>query len=226
MANLLDALGKQVLVGDGAVAAYLYAEGVPLGRSFEGLNLTEPDRVTAAHRVYLEAGAEVIATNSFAANRSALKRHGLDDKANEINWKAAKLALGEVGKSGAWVAGCIGPSGLAQAERNGIGAKEMENLFRSQAGGADRRRGSGDSPAIVCRSGRIGDRDWGGPGTASSSGDRPTFVRPGRNPTGRKELGGDHEKTSAGGSRGSGCRSGIRAECLRRIAGENFIRRG
>ena len=134
MANLLDALGKQVLVGDGAVAAYLYAEGVPLGRSFEGLNLTEPDRVTAAHRVYLEAGAEVIATNSFAANRSALKRHGLDDKANEINWKAAKLALGEVGKSGAWVAGCIGPSGLAQAERNGIGAKEMENLFRSQAG--------------------------------------------------------------------------------------------
>ena len=103
MANLLDALGKQVLVGDGAVAAYLYAEGVPLGRSFEGLNLTEPDRVTAAHRVYLEAGAEVIATNSFAANRSALKRHGLDDKANEINWKAAKLALGEVGKSGAWV---------------------------------------------------------------------------------------------------------------------------
>ena len=134
MANLLDALGKQVLVGDGAVAAYLYAEGVPLGRSFEGLNLTEPDRVTAAHRVYLEAGAEVIATNSFAANRAALKRHGLDDKANEIYWKAAKLALGEVGKSGAWVAGCIGPSGLAQAERNGIGAKEMENLFRSQAG--------------------------------------------------------------------------------------------
>jgi len=134
MANLLDALGKQVLVGDGAVAAYLYAEGVPLGRSFEGLNLTEPDRVTAAHRVYLEAGSEVIATNSFAANRSALKRHGLEDKANEINWKAAKLALGEVGKSGAWVAGCIGPSGLAQAERNGIGAKEMENLFRSQAG--------------------------------------------------------------------------------------------
>ena len=134
MANLLDALGKQVLVGDGAVAAYLYAEGVPLGRSFEGLNLTEPDRVAAAHRVYLEAGAELIATNSFAANRSALKRHGLDDKANEINWKAAKLALGEVGKSGAWVAGCIGPSGLAQAERNGIGAKEMENLFRSQAG--------------------------------------------------------------------------------------------
>jgi methionine synthase I (cobalamin-dependent) len=98
------------------------------------LNLTEPDRVTAAHRVYLEAGSEVIATNSFAANRSALKRHGFEDKANEINWKAAKLALGEVGKSGAWVAGCIGPSGLAQAERNGIGAKEMESLFRSQAG--------------------------------------------------------------------------------------------
>ena len=134
MANVLEALGSRVVIGDGSVAAYLYGEGVPLGRSFEGLNLVEPDRVTAAHRAYLEAGAELIATNSFAANRLALKRHGLDDKANEINWKAAKLALGEVGKSGAWVAGCIGPSGLNPADRNGIGAKAVEDLFRAQAG--------------------------------------------------------------------------------------------
>ena len=134
MANLLEALGSRVVIGDGSVAASLYAEGVPLGRSFEGLNLVEPDRVTAVHRAYLEAGAELIATNSFAANRSALKRHGLEDKANEINWKAAKLALGEMGKSGAWVAGCIGPSGLTSADRNGMGAKAVEDLFRAQAG--------------------------------------------------------------------------------------------
>jgi len=134
MANLLESLGIRVVVGDGSVAAYLYAEGVPLGRSFEGLNLSEPERVTAAHRAYLEAGAEVIATNSFAANRIALRRHGLEDKANEINWKAAKLALGEVGKSGAWVAGCLGPSGLTSADRNGLGAKIVEELFRAHAG--------------------------------------------------------------------------------------------
>ena len=134
MANLLESLGARVVVGDGSVAAYLYAEGVPLGRSFEGLNLSEPERVTAAHRAYLEAGAEVIATNSFAANRIALRRHGLEDKANEINWKAAKLALGEVGKSGAWVAGCLGPSGLTSADRNGLGAKVVEELFRAHAG--------------------------------------------------------------------------------------------
>jgi len=134
MANLLEALGSRVVIGDGSVAASLYAEGVPLGRSFEGMNLVEPDRVTAVHRAYLEAGAELIATNSFAANRSALKRHGLEDKANEINWKAAKLALGEVGKSGAWVAGCIGPSGLTPADRNGMGAQAVEDLFRAQAG--------------------------------------------------------------------------------------------
>ncbi|NCY22002.1 bifunctional homocysteine S-methyltransferase/methylenetetrahydrofolate reductase, partial [bacterium] len=101
MANLLETLSSRVLIGDGSVAACLYSEGVPLGRSFEGLNLIEPDRVTAIHRAYLQAGAELIATNSFAANRLALKRHGLEDKANEINWKAAKLALGEVGQSGA-----------------------------------------------------------------------------------------------------------------------------
>jgi methionine synthase / methylenetetrahydrofolate reductase(NADPH) len=90
MANLLEALGSRVVIGDGSVAASLYAEGVPLGRSFEGMNLVEPDRVTAVHRAYLEAGAELIATNSFAANRSALKRHGLEDKANEINWKGGE----------------------------------------------------------------------------------------------------------------------------------------
>ena len=134
MANLLESLGTRVVVGDGSVAAYLYAEGVPLGRSFEGLNLSEPERVTAAHRAYLEAGAEVIATNSFAANRIALRRHGFEDKANEINWKAAKLALGEVGKSGAWVAGCLGPSGLTSTDRNGLGSKVVEELFRAHAG--------------------------------------------------------------------------------------------
>ncbi|NBR71604.1 MAG: bifunctional homocysteine S-methyltransferase/methylenetetrahydrofolate reductase, partial [Proteobacteria bacterium] len=134
MANLLETLAARVVVGDGSVAAYLYAEGVPLGRSFEGLNLTEPERVAAAHRAYLEAGAELIATNSFAANRIALRRHGLEDKANEINWKAAKIALGEVGKSGAWVAGCLGPSGLTSADRNGLGAKAVEELFRAHAG--------------------------------------------------------------------------------------------
>jgi 5,10-methylenetetrahydrofolate reductase/methionine synthase I (cobalamin-dependent) len=134
MANLLESLGARVVVGDGSVAAYLYAEGVPLGRSFEGLNLSEPERVTVAHRAYLEAGSEVIATNSFAANRMALRRHGLEDKANEINWKAAKLALGEVGKSGAWVAGCLGPSGLTSADRNGLGGKVVEELFRAHAG--------------------------------------------------------------------------------------------
>ena len=132
MANLLEALGSRIVVGDGAVAAYLYAEGVPLGRSFEGMNLTDPDRVSAAHRIYLEAGAEVIATNSFAANRACLRRHGLEEKVSEINWKAAKLALGEVGKSGAWVVGTMGPSGIPQAEWGG--AKEVEELFRKQAG--------------------------------------------------------------------------------------------
>jgi homocysteine S-methyltransferase len=96
------------------------------------MNLTDPDRVGAAHRIYLEAGAEVIATNSFAANRACLRRHGLEEKVSEINWKAAKLALGEVGKSGAWVVGTMGPSGIPQAEWGG--AKEVEELFRKQAG--------------------------------------------------------------------------------------------
>jgi homocysteine S-methyltransferase len=68
MANLLEALGSRIVVGDGAVAAYLYAEGVPLGRSFEGMNLTDPDRVSAAHRIYLEAGAAHGGDGQFGAS--------------------------------------------------------------------------------------------------------------------------------------------------------------
>ena len=74
MATLLEQLAARVVIGDGDVAAYLYAKGSPLGRSFEGMCLTEPDLVREAHRAYLEAGAEVIATNSFAANLPALKK--------------------------------------------------------------------------------------------------------------------------------------------------------
>lgn len=134
MAKLLEQMAARVVVGDGDVAAYLYAKGSPLGRSFEAMCLTEPDWVREAHRAYLEAGAELIATNSFAANLPALKKHGLEDKANEINWKAAKLALGEAKDHPAWVAGCVGPSGLSAAERNGAGAREREDIFRKQAG--------------------------------------------------------------------------------------------
>ncbi|NBR47013.1 MAG: bifunctional homocysteine S-methyltransferase/methylenetetrahydrofolate reductase, partial [Verrucomicrobia bacterium] len=134
MATLLEQLSARVVVGDGDVAAYLYTKGSFLGRSFEGMCLTEPDLVREAHRAYLEAGAELIATNSFAANLPSLKRHGLEDKANEINWRAAKLALGEAKDRNAWVAGCLGPSGLTPAERGGAGAGELEEIFRKQAG--------------------------------------------------------------------------------------------
>ena len=134
MATLLETISSRVVVGDGDVAAYLYGKGTPLGRSFEALCLTEPDLIREAHRAYLEAGAELIATNSFAANFSALQKHGLEEKANEINWKAAKLALGEAKDHQAWVAGCIGPSGWTAAERNGAGAINIEEMFRKQAG--------------------------------------------------------------------------------------------
>jgi homocysteine S-methyltransferase len=119
MTTLLEQISTRVVVGDGDVAAYLYGKGNPLGRSFEGLCLTDPDLVREAHRAYLEAGAELIATNSFAANLPNLKKHGMEDKANEINWKAAKLALGEASEHKAWVAGCVGPSGVGHRRGEG-----------------------------------------------------------------------------------------------------------
>src|SRR5512145_1114854 len=91
----------------------LYARGVPFQRSFEELNLTDPALVQRVHRDYLAAGAEVIETNSFGANRFRLASHGLEDKVRAINLRAVKIAreAREVAGEPAYVAGAVGPIG-------------------------------------------------------------------------------------------------------------------
>lgn len=133
MANLLDVLSQRVVVGDGAMATYLHAKGVDPSRSFEALNLEQPDLVRQVHAEYLDAGAEIIETNSFAANGWRLRKHGLEKKVNEINWQAARLAAMAAKGRDAWVAGAVGPTGLSaeDAKREGI---DLLSLFREQIG--------------------------------------------------------------------------------------------
>ena len=99
--TFLEALDERVLVCDGAMGTMLYARGVFINRSFDALNLTQPDLVGEVHREYLRAGADVIETNTFGANRVKLAAFGLGDSLHEINVaRAPQIARGAARERG------------------------------------------------------------------------------------------------------------------------------
>jgi methionine synthase I (cobalamin-dependent)/5,10-methylenetetrahydrofolate reductase len=113
----------------------LYGKGIFINRCFESLNLTQPDLVVDVHAEYLKAGADVIETNTFGANRMKLRGFGLGDRVREINLAGAELARRAVEKSGseAYVAGAIGPLGVRVEPWGKTGVDEAEAMFRDQA---------------------------------------------------------------------------------------------
>ncbi len=117
---------------DGAMGTTLYERGVFLHRPFEELNVTRPAAVLNVHRAYREAGAHVLETNTFAANRFRLAAHGLQERVAELNRAAARLAReGAAGE--AWVAGSIGPLGVRIEPFGAIARREARDAFREQA---------------------------------------------------------------------------------------------
>ena len=128
----LDALDERVLVCDGAMGTMLYAQGVFINRSFDSLNLSDPARVRAVHRAYVRAGADVLETNTFGANRIKLRAFGLGDNLREINVQGARLAR-EVAGDSVYVAGAIGPLGLRIEPWGRTGREEAHEYFREQA---------------------------------------------------------------------------------------------
>ena len=110
----------------------LYAKGIFINRSYDELNLSQPDLIRGAHHDYLQAGAEVIETNTFGANSFRLSRYGLGDKVREINLAGAKLAK-EVAKSfDGWVAGSVGPLGVRIEPLGKTSFSEARQAFREQ----------------------------------------------------------------------------------------------
>jgi methionine synthase I (cobalamin-dependent)/5,10-methylenetetrahydrofolate reductase len=132
MRPFLSALDDHVLVCDGAMGTLLYAQGVFINRCFDALNLTDPSRVSAVHDEYVRAGADVIETNTFGANRIKLRSFGLADQMREINRTGAQLARKAAGKN-VYVAGAIGPLGLRIEPWGKTAADEAEAYFREQA---------------------------------------------------------------------------------------------
>jgi homocysteine S-methyltransferase len=108
--GFLEALSERPLVFDGAIGTQLYERGIYVNRSFDDANLSRVDLVRTVHEDYLGAGADVLTTNTFSANRIRLAKHGLEDKAEAIVRAGARIAI-EVAAGRAWVAGSIGPSG-------------------------------------------------------------------------------------------------------------------
>jgi 5-methyltetrahydrofolate--homocysteine methyltransferase len=108
--TIIERLGKGLLVSDGAMGTQLQRAGLPIGASGESWNLQWPDRVEAIHAAYLEAGSDIILTNTFGATRWVLERYGLAGRLEEVNRAAARLARHAAG-SGRLVFGDLGPSG-------------------------------------------------------------------------------------------------------------------
>jgi homocysteine S-methyltransferase len=128
----LQAMDERVLVADGAMGTMLYATGVFVNRSFEALNLIDPERVARVHREYAAAGADVLETNTFGANRIKLRAFGLSDRLADINREGARLASLAAGDA-AWVAGAIGPLGIRIEPWGKTGQDEAQAHFREQA---------------------------------------------------------------------------------------------
>jgi homocysteine S-methyltransferase len=128
-------------VFDGAMGTMLYQKGVFINRCYDELSLKEPDLVREVHRAYLKAGAELIETNSFGANRVKLAEYGLESQVREINARAASIAKAVAGED-ALVAGAIGPLGIRIEPYGPTSLHQAKEIFREQVealleGGAD-----------------------------------------------------------------------------------------
>ena len=132
--GFLERLQDGVVVGDGAMGTMLYARGVFVNRCFDELNLSNPALVRAVHEEYLEAGADIIETNTFGAHRFKLGPHGFDQQVRKINREGARVAR-EAASGRGLVAGSVGPLGKPLEPLGNIAFDEAVAAYREQAEG-------------------------------------------------------------------------------------------
>ena len=134
--NLLERLSTETLLADGAMGTMLHARGVGFDKCFDELNLTNPFAVADIHRAYIEAGAQLILTNTFGANRFKLGKHGLDEKVIEINQAGVDLAKRVVAASfrDVLAGGSVGPLGVRIAPFGRVQPEQARAAFAEQIG--------------------------------------------------------------------------------------------
>jgi len=132
--NFLEILSSQTILADGAMGTMLHSHGVGFDKCFDELNLTSPSAVAEIHRAYIEAGAQLIITNTFGANRFKLTKHGLQDRMVEINTAGVDLAKRVVSASfkDVLVAGDVGPLGVRIAPYGRVKPEEAREAFAEQ----------------------------------------------------------------------------------------------
>ena len=133
--RLLDP--ARIVVFDGAMGTMLYSEGVFINQCYDELNVRAPDLIRKIHRAYVKAGAEIIETNSFGANRLKLVQHGLETQVREINRAAATLAreVADEASKPVLVAGAVGPLGVRIEPYGPTSLDEARAHFREQLEG-------------------------------------------------------------------------------------------
>ncbi len=123
----LDDLKQKILVADGAIGTLLYSYGI--GHCFEELNISHPDQVEQVHRAYLQAGAQVLQTNTYGANYEKLLRYGLEDQVKEINRRAVQIVKSVV-QDEAYILGTIG--GIRGVKKKATSLSDIKAYFMEQ----------------------------------------------------------------------------------------------
>jgi methionine synthase / methylenetetrahydrofolate reductase (NADH) len=138
MTQFAEIFANRPLLADGAMGTVLYARGIFINRCYDELNLSDPGLILSVHEEYLQAGAEILETNTFGANRIRLAQYGLAGKVTEINAAGVRLARQAVenlkGKQAgeAWVAGSVGPLGVRLEPLGKTGLDEAHAAFAEQ----------------------------------------------------------------------------------------------
>ena len=131
-ADFLARVKQSPILCDGAMGTELYAKGIFINRSYDELNLSQPDLIRGIHHDYLQAGAEIIETNTFGANSFRLARHSLADKVRDINYAGARLAREAAKSFDVWVAGSVGPLDTRIELLGKTSYREAFDVFREQ----------------------------------------------------------------------------------------------
>ena len=134
--NFLETLDQHPLLSDGAMGTLLNARGIDFERCFDELNLTQPALISAIHKEYIQAGADIIQTNTFGANRFKLERHGMQNEVQRINQLGVELARQAISDSQSshpvYLAGDVGPLGVHIAPYGRVQPEQAEQAFKEQ----------------------------------------------------------------------------------------------
>jgi len=124
-------LSKNIVLFDGGMGSLIYQRGILFNKSYDELNLSNKNLILSIHKEYINAGADVIETNTFGANFYKLRRHNLEKKVFEINYKGAEIARLAAGDD-VFVCGSVGPLGIKIEPWGEVSFEEAKEAFKEQ----------------------------------------------------------------------------------------------